>query len=166
MLSFSGEEALLFGVVALDAFPEAGEAVVFFAGVCAFASVGKAALVLTGVWAFAFAGEAAFFATGVCAFAFAGEAFLGEVFFVTRPACTFSAAAAASWALVESVALRGELLVTLRSGLSDLVAKTLVFLAGEGVAAFFLPVALAGVPSARDFAMVVARCRRRCQWYG
>jgi hypothetical protein len=156
LLSFSGEEALLFGVVALDAFPEAGEAVVFFVGVCAFASVGKAALVLTGVGAFAFAGEAAFFATGVWAFAFAGEAFLGEVFFVTRPACTFSATAVASWALVESVGLRGELLVTLRSGLSDLTTA-LVFLAGEGVAAFLLPVALAGVPSARDFAMVV-RC--------
>jgi hypothetical protein len=55
--------------------------------------------------------------------------------------------------LVESVPLLGELLVTLRSGLSVLA---LDFLAG--VAAFFLALPLAGVPSARDFAMVEVRC--------
>jgi hypothetical protein len=89
--------------------------------------------------------------------AFFSEAFLGEAFLTTLPACTFSAAAAASWALVESVALLGELLVTLRSGLSDLA---LGFLAG--VAAFFLVLPLAGVPSARDFAMAASAVR--CRW--
>lgn len=117
-------EALGFGVAAL----------VTLVALAALAEAGEAAFVFGGVCAFAFAGEA---------FAFSGDAFAftGEVFFVTLPACTFSAAAAAA-------SFFGELLVTLRSGLSGLA---LAFSAG--VVAFFLPLALAGVPSARAFAM-------------
>lgn len=98
-----------------------------------------------------------FFAAGVWAFAFAGDSTDEQAFFATLPVCTLSDAAAASWALSDSVVLLGELLVILRSGLSDLA---LVFLAG--VVVFFLPLALvlalAGVPSPRAFAMAAVRC--------
>lgn len=137
----------------------AGERALAVGGVVAFVALVGEEVFLTGVVALvalatlaeAEAGEAAaffsFFA-GVCAFAFAGV-----VFFVTLPVCTFSAAAGASWALVENVVLRGGLLVTLRSGLLDLA---LAFLAG--VVAFFLPLASAGVPAAPAFAMVRDVC--------
>jgi hypothetical protein len=105
----------------------------------------------------AFSGDASF--AGVTAFVvFSGEAFFagvapfeGEVFFVTLPVCTWSAAA--SCALTEGTVRLGELLVV-RSGLADF---DLVGLAGDALvdsAGEVLRPAFAGVPSARDFAMV------------
>jgi hypothetical protein len=77
--------------------------------------------------------------------------FEGEVFFVTLPVCTWSAAA--SCALTEGTVRLGELLVV-RSGLADF---DLVGLAGDALvdsAGEVLRPAFAGFPSARDFAMV------------
>lgn len=110
--------------------------------------------------------EASFFSgddsfAGVVAFTlFFGEAFFagvvaleGEALFATLPVCTWSAAA--SCAFAEGTVLLGELLVV-RSGVTALdfavlAGDTLVGLAGKN-----LRTALAGVPSARDFAMAAS----------
>ena len=116
------------GVVFLVVFPDDA----FFAGVVAFT---------------VFFGET-FFACAVL--------FEGEVLFVTRPVCTWSAAA--SCAFAEGTARLGELLVV-RSGLAGLAFVALVGDALVDFAGEVLRPAFAGVPSTRAFAIaeVVSR---------